>query len=86
MMSRTSSLSAWVILTSSLRLSIRKSSSYGDPSLTYLFFLSFCFYCFFIAPYLLLFFDVSEIPLIPLLPEKLENYDSEYADVPDIES
>lgn len=84
MISLTSSLSACVTLVSSLSMSIRKSSSNGEPSLTVRFFLSFYLYAFFLAPYLMLFLDVSENPLVLDLPED-EYWDSESADAPDID-
>jgi len=50
-------------------MSIKNSSSKGEPSFTVLFFLSFYFCAFFLAPYLILFLEVSEKPLALDLPD-----------------
>lgn len=79
----TCSLSWGVRTTSSLSISMRLSSSNGEPSLTCLFFRIFlrCFLslCF------LDFLEVSEKPEAEDRPEVLDCWDSEYDEAPDID-
>ena len=79
----TCSLSCRLKRTSSFSISMRLSSSNGEPSLTCLFFLIFFFV--FLSLCLLDFLEVSENPDYDDLPDVLDCWDSEYYEVPDID-